>query len=56
MPKTDLVLEGGGVKGAGLVGAVTAMTEYADPYQFQRIARRGRDQRTSPRAHAGPHQ
>lgn len=38
MPTADLVLEGGGVKGAGLVGAVTALTGAADPYDFHRIA------------------
>ena len=40
MPKADLVLEGGGVKGTGLLGAVTAMVEWKDdPYEFQRICR-----------------
>lgn len=34
----DLVLEGGGVKGAGLAGAVSAMVEGADPYRFHRVA------------------
>ncbi len=38
MPTADLVLEGGGVKGAGLLGAVTAMTDGPDPYVFNRIA------------------
>jgi NTE family protein len=38
MADADLVLEGGGVKGIGLVGAIAAMTESADPYQFHRIA------------------
>ena len=38
MPTADLVLEGGGVKGAGLVGAVTALTDRDDPYTFHRIA------------------
>ena len=38
MPKADLVLEGGGVKGTGLLGAVTAMVGWKDPYEFQRIA------------------
>ena len=32
MPKADLVLEGGGVKGIGLLGAVTAMVKRDDPY------------------------
>ncbi|TAM67683.1 MAG: hypothetical protein EPN48_13760 [Microbacteriaceae bacterium] len=38
MPQADLVLEGGGVKGSGLVGAITALSAAADPYTFQRIA------------------
>ena len=38
MPKADLVLEGGGVKGTGLLGAVTAMVKRNDPYEFQRYA------------------
>ena len=38
MPKADLVLEGGGVKGTGLVGALTALVERPDPYEFHRIA------------------
>lgn len=38
MATVDLVLEGGGVKGAGLVGAVTALTDRDDPYKFHRIA------------------
>ncbi|ALE07034.1 hypothetical protein AL755_18790 [Arthrobacter sp. ERGS1:01] len=38
MADADLVLEGGGVKGSGLVGAVTALTEHSDPYEFHRIA------------------
>lgn len=38
MTTADLVLEGGGVKGAGLVGAITALTEREDSYQFHRIA------------------
>ena len=38
MTTADLVLEGGGVKGTGLVGAITALTEHQDPYQFHRIA------------------
>jgi len=38
MPKADLVLEGGGVKGTGLVGALTALVDRPDPYEFNRIA------------------
>ena len=38
MTRADLVLEGGGVKGTGLAGAITALTERADPYQFHRVA------------------
>jgi NTE family protein len=38
MAKTDLVLEGGGVKGTGLVGALSAMVDRPDPYSFQRVA------------------
>jgi NTE family protein len=38
MPKADLVLEGGGVKGTGLVGALTALVDRPDPYEFYRIA------------------
>lgn len=38
MPKADLVLEGGGVKGSGLVGAITALVDRDDPYTFQRVA------------------
>lgn len=38
MPKADLVLEGGGVKGTGLVGALTALVERPDPYEFHRVA------------------
>lgn len=38
MPTADLVLEGGGVKGAALVGAVSALTQRAEPYDFHRIA------------------
>src|SRR6516164_8030488 len=34
----DLVLEGGGVKGTGLVGAITALTSAAEPYTFHRVA------------------
>ncbi len=35
-PKADLVLEGGGVKGIGLVGAVLALSEKG--YVFPRVA------------------
>ena len=38
MPMADLVLEGGGVKGSGLVGAVAALQSGDDPYVFQRYA------------------
>ena len=38
MATADLVLEGGGVKGTGLVGAITALTEHQDPYEFHRMA------------------
>lgn len=38
MADADLVLEGGGVKGAGLVGAIGALTATADPYRFHRVA------------------
>jgi len=38
MPEADLVLEGGGVKGIGLLGAVTAMVKRNDPYTFERYA------------------
>ena len=38
MPDADLVLEGGGVKGSGLVGAITALTDRHDPYRFHRVA------------------
>jgi NTE family protein len=38
MPDADLVLEGGGVKGSGLVGAITALVEAEEPYLFHRIA------------------
>lgn len=38
MADADLVLEGGGVKGAGLVGAITALTSAAEPYTFHRVA------------------
>ncbi len=36
MPSADLVLEGGGVKGLGIVGAVVRMME--DGYTFERVA------------------
>jgi NTE family protein len=36
MPKADLVLEGGGIKGIGLVGAVLKLIERK--YEFQRVA------------------
>lgn len=36
MPKADLVLEGGGIKGIGLVGAVLKLLERK--YKFQRVA------------------
>lgn len=38
MADADLVLEGGGVKGSGLVGAVTALASHSDPYTFHRAA------------------
>jgi NTE family protein len=38
MPTADLVLEGGGVKGIGLLGAVTALVTRDDPYTFERYA------------------
>ncbi|MEO6822302.1 MAG: patatin-like phospholipase family protein [Candidatus Nanopelagicales bacterium] len=38
MADADLVLEGGGVKGTGLVGAITALASAADPYSFHRVA------------------
>ena len=38
MRDADLVLEGGGVKGTGLVGAITALTSAAEPYTFRRAA------------------
>lgn len=38
MANADLVLEGGGVKGSALVGAVAALTSLQDPYSFHRIA------------------
>lgn len=38
MADADLVLEGGGVKGAGLVGALTALGNAADSYTFHRVA------------------
>jgi len=38
MADADLVLEGGGVKGSSLVGAVTALAQHQDPYTFHRVA------------------
>lgn len=38
MTTADLVIEGGGLKGTALVGAVTALTGREDPYDFHRIA------------------
>jgi NTE family protein len=38
MADADLVLEGGGVKGTGLVGAITALTSAEEPYTFHRVA------------------
>lgn len=38
MADADLVLEGGGVKGAGLAGAITALVGAAEPYAFHRVA------------------
>jgi NTE family protein len=38
MADADLVLEGGGVKGAALVGAITALTSAAEPYTCHRVA------------------
>lgn len=38
MPKADLALDGGGVKGTGLVGAISALVERDEPYVFERIA------------------
>jgi len=38
MADADLVLEGGGVKGTGLVGAITALASAAQPYAFHRVA------------------
>jgi NTE family protein len=38
MLDTDLVLEGGGVKGSGLVGAITALASAAEPYTCRRVA------------------
>lgn len=35
-PSADLVLEGGGVKGVGLVGALSVLAEHG--YGFQRVA------------------
>jgi NTE family protein len=38
MADADLVLEGGGVKGTGLVGALTTLTTAAEPYTVHRVA------------------
>jgi NTE family protein len=38
MTDADLVLEGGGVKGIGLVGALSLLKEHDDPYDFHRVA------------------
>lgn len=38
MADADLVLEGGGVKGIGLVGALSVLRERADPYDLHRVA------------------
>jgi NTE family protein len=38
MANADLVLEGGGVKGAGLVGAISVLATQPDPYSFRRVA------------------
>ncbi|MEO3935346.1 patatin-like phospholipase family protein [Dermatophilaceae bacterium Soc4.6] len=38
MADADLVLEGGGVKGAALVGALSVLDGAPDPYRFHRIA------------------
>ncbi|MDP5228093.1 MULTISPECIES: patatin-like phospholipase family protein [Arthrobacter] len=38
MADADLVLEGGGVKGSALVGALSALEAAADPYTFHRVA------------------
>ena len=38
MADADLVLEGGGVKGSGLVGAITALASAAEPYTIHRVA------------------
>ena len=38
MADADLVLEGGGVKGTGLVGAVSALVNHDDAYVFHRVA------------------
>jgi NTE family protein len=38
MVDADLVLEGGGVKGTGLVGAITALSSAAEPYTIHRVA------------------
>ncbi|PYI40341.1 hypothetical protein CVS30_02185 [Arthrobacter psychrolactophilus] len=38
MAHADLVLEGGGVKGSAMVGAVAALEKLKDPYAFHRVA------------------
>lgn len=38
MAAADLVLEGGGVKGLALVGAVAALADFRDPYSIHRVA------------------
>jgi NTE family protein len=38
MPIADLVLEGGGVKGTGLAGAISGLVDNGDPYTFNRVA------------------
>ncbi len=38
MADADIVLEGGGVKGTGLVGAITALSKAVEPYTFHRVA------------------
>lgn len=38
MAEADLVLEGGGVKGSALVGAIASLAKFQDPHAFHRIA------------------
>lgn len=38
MADADLVLEGGGVKAPGIVGAITALVDRPNPYTFHRVA------------------